>query len=266
MNSDARPYQPFDEIALSGEQYDCHSEAVNSKIFIITSERTGSYLLCRAMHHYGLGIPHEYFNAMHIGIMGPRFGIADLADESRLMLDGAVRKTYISRLLEVQRVQFERYLDNAEGVEMFNGAHFIHLYREDLLGQAISFRVASLTGQWGTDAKVTTTPDPNPDWFNAGALDQAMDFFTEQDKRWRLFFAKNNIVPLSISFEVLCRDIPGAIQTISTQFNLPLDPQAQAYAEPRPERARPANTPSPGEIRARYLAARQTINPAGRHA
>ena len=82
------PYS-FDEIAISGESYDCLPDELNSKIFICTSERTGSFLLCRALKHYGLGIFHEYFNAMHIGIMGGRFGIPDAREvrHARLAYD-----------------------------------------------------------------------------------------------------------------------------------------------------------------------------------
>jgi trehalose 2-sulfotransferase len=163
----------YSELQLSGELFDRPTCPVRNKIFICATGRTGSWLLCRAMIHHGIGIPHEYFNAIHIRLLGPRFGIHALADGRQLGFDSVARRAYLAELMHRRTIngifaakihwgQYASYLDNPEGVEMLQRAHFIHLYREDLLAQALSFHVAKETGRWGVDDTVTTPPASAP--------------------------------------------------------------------------------------------------------
>src|SRR5205814_3422969 len=45
------------------------------KIFICSTPRSGSYMLCRYMINAGLGVPHEYFNPVIIRDIAPRLGL-----------------------------------------------------------------------------------------------------------------------------------------------------------------------------------------------
>ena len=47
------------------------------KLFICSTPRSGSYLLCRYMINAGLGVPHEYFNPIIMRQIAPRFGLGD---------------------------------------------------------------------------------------------------------------------------------------------------------------------------------------------
>ena len=89
----------YTELELSSEIFDRPSCPVRAKVFICATGRTGSWLLCRAMIHHGIGLPHEYFNARHIGLIGHRFGIHALADGSRLGSDSEPRRAYIAALV-----------------------------------------------------------------------------------------------------------------------------------------------------------------------
>src|SRR5580704_861797 len=48
-----------------------------SKIFICSTPRSGSYMLCRFMINAGLGVPHEYFNPVIMRQIAPRFGLGE---------------------------------------------------------------------------------------------------------------------------------------------------------------------------------------------
>src|SRR5437762_7245873 len=45
------------------------------KIFICSTPRSGSYMLCRYMINAGLGVPHEYFNPVIMRDIAPRLGL-----------------------------------------------------------------------------------------------------------------------------------------------------------------------------------------------
>src|SRR6201996_8890042 len=52
-----------------------------AKVFICSTPRSGSYLLCRYMINAGLGVPHEYFNPIIIQQqIAPRLGLGDRAN------------------------------------------------------------------------------------------------------------------------------------------------------------------------------------------
>src|ERR1700685_4074364 len=93
----------LDQPAFSGEP---------KKIFICSTPRSGSYLLCRHMINAGLGVPHEYFNPIVMQQMAPRLGLAD--DIAALTWGPRARK---DRLLQrrrgepaAERAFLEKYL------------------------------------------------------------------------------------------------------------------------------------------------------------
>lgn len=262
------------EFDVDGEAFDRPPCPVATRLFICSSPRTGSYLLCRAMIHHGIGVPHEYFNMRHIAVIGPRFGIPELQDHARLRSDAGMRRRYNAALMQrrtangifaakIQGWEFTAYLDNAEGIELFNGGCFIHLRRDDLLSQAISFHIARLTGRWGADGTVTTPPAPYPDFFDVDQIAHCARAIAQEDAMWRLFFARNGIVPLTITYEDLTADVGGTLRRIADAFALDLPARDFAYVEPPPARIPPAGEPSRSAIRERVLRQRR-FTPAPR--
>lgn len=71
----------YTELQISSELLD-QPESVGKprKVFICSTPRSGSYLLCRFMINAGLGVPHEYFNPIVIRQMAPRLGFEDSID------------------------------------------------------------------------------------------------------------------------------------------------------------------------------------------
>ena len=81
----------YSELQLSIELSDRPSCPVRAKVFICSTQRTGSFLLCRAMIHHGIGVPHEYFNHLHVSILVPRLGVCELQNGHLLESDSAAR-------------------------------------------------------------------------------------------------------------------------------------------------------------------------------
>jgi LPS sulfotransferase NodH len=263
----------YNELQLSSELLDRPPCPVRAKVFICSTPRTGSFLLCRAMIHHGIGIPHEYFHSMHAGIIGPRLGIGALRNGGLLKSESELRRAYITALMarrtnngifsaKVQWWEFEQNLDNPEGLELLQNAHFIHLYRENLLDQAISLHIARQTGRWGFDELVTTPPAPNPQFFDNRAINNNLDLVARHDMNWRMFFARNRITPLMISYERLRDDVAGVLRTIVEVFGLEVPINDFDYVEERPSNARHPQVPPSSELKAEFLRAHQRVMPA----
>ena len=231
LNEKAMKTTHFSELELSDERFDRKPGPIRDKILVCATGRTGSWLLCRVMINNGIGLPHEYFNARHIGLIGPRCGIPALADGRTLRSDGKARRSYFDALLQRRTVngvfaakmhwdQYADYLDNPEGDDLLQNGNFIHLYREDLLAQAVSIHISRQTGRWELDPSVTTPPAEKPNYFDVDMIDNQMSSLAELEANWQLFFARNGIRPLRFSYEQLTGDLPGALRTIVDRFGL----------------------------------------------
>ena len=119
----------YTEQEVNSEAFDQPVSQLCTRIIICSTPRTGSYLLCRAMIHAGIGIPHEYFNSLNAAIIGTRYGLGAITSDD-LETDGAKRRVYIAALLEhrtvngifaakIQRGQFRQYFKNYYGIDLF---------------------------------------------------------------------------------------------------------------------------------------------------
>lgn len=245
-------------IEFNDPRFDQPANPIRTKLVVCSTQRSGSFLLGRAMIHHGLGVPHEYFNPRHMGELGPRFGVAGLDKPERFAWDPALRRAYIDAIRQnrtvdgvfaakVQWWQFREYLDNDEGQAFLANARFIHLYREDLLGQAISLWLSLLSGRWGLDERVTSPPI-NRDPRNYEAIERLMDDVAEADQNWRAMFARRRVAPVTISYERLIASPAGAVRQIAGAYDIPLRPVAD-YAEARVEAPPRGPGPSAAELR-----------------
>jgi LPS sulfotransferase NodH/glycosyltransferase involved in cell wall biosynthesis len=256
------PAGVYTEQDVNSEAFDQPVNQVRAKIIICSTPRTGSYLLCRAMIHGGIGIPHEYFNGINARIIGSRFGLETLNSHD-LETDGPTKRAYIAALLDhrtingifavkIQRGQFRQYFKSFKGLELFKGAHFIYIYREDLLAQAVSLHMSLLTGRWGIDNAVTTRPAGDPQFFNNELIAAHLEELATQDREWRLFFARNAIQPLFLSYEGTKHDLGGALRRVVTSLRLHLPPGDFDYVEPQVSAYRAPGEPSKLEVRDRF--------------
>jgi LPS sulfotransferase NodH len=224
---------------LDGERHDQARESaeVRHKIIVCSPPRTGSYLLCEAMRRGGAGVPHEYFNPPTVDLLcrrwqlqapAPRKGLFSIF--GRASSDEATRR-YVEALelrrsrnavftAKLQYWQYRQYLRNSAGDELMRGAKFVYLYRAALLDQAISLRLARITGKWGVDGRATTRVQQDADYFDIGEIDRAIRNIRGEEAGWRRFFERRRLTPVLLSYEDLVRD-PLASARRVTQELLP---------------------------------------------
>jgi LPS sulfotransferase NodH len=261
------------------------------KIFICSTPRSGSYMLCRFMISAGLGVPHEYFNPVIMREIAPRLGLGRsveglkwraLSLRHRLPFGKADRAAemnflakYVTALIPKRchggifgaKIHFDQYirvLDNPVGHHLFDGGLFIHIFREDLLKQAVSRNFAYLTGRWGIDDTVTTAPSTRSDLLDVAGIDRELETLADEDRGWRVFLARNGVSPMSISYEQLCKDPTRFVAAIAQRVGINPRTLPQDYREPvTPSREDDPSLPSRSEVIRRYLASVRKLHGPG---
>lgn len=249
------------------------------KVFICSTARSGSYMLCRYMVNAGLGVPHEYFNPIIMREIAPRLGLQqvsrlkwrprspwnDLFGKAARSAEVNFLGDYLGALVPrrcqsgvfAAKIHFDHYLkvlDNEVGSALLDGGLFIHLYREDLLAQAVSTHFANLTGRWGVDETITTVPAAHPNFFDVEMINRHVEQIAEQNRGWRVFFGRNGLSILSMSYERLCADPYGFVALISRRLGLDPDRLRRGYAEPASSPESDARLPSKRDVTRHYLA------------
>jgi trehalose 2-sulfotransferase len=278
----------YTELQISSELLDQPEFAGQpKKIFICSTPRSGSYFLCRQMIHAGLGVPHEYFNPFVMRQMVPRLGLeSDLRGltwlpygwKDRLLLrrrrgrqaELAFLNKYLKFLLarrcqggvfaaKVHFRDFRRTLTNPVGDALLENTLFIQLYREDILQQAVSEHFGQLTGRWGIDDSVTTPPAANPNFFDPAAVDRAVNDLADQDRGWRVLFARRGVVPVLISYERLCEDPFSFLEAIARRVGIDPLTLRRGYSETTPPAGSDPVLPSKNDVARHYLAATASL-------
>jgi len=233
------------------------------------------------MINAGLGVPHEYFNPVIMRQIAPRLGLPTSIEglkwrcrslRDRLPFGRADRqaeicylKQYISALIPnrclggifAAKIHFDQYLrvlDNPVGRKLLDGGLFIYIFREDLLSQAVSRNFAYITGQWGIDDAITTTPAKQADLLEIKGINRELNTLADEDRGWRIFLAKNGLFPLTVSYEQLCKDPNGFVTAIANRIGIDPETLPRGYAEPSAQASKiDSALPSKEEVIRRYL-------------
>jgi LPS sulfotransferase NodH len=115
--------------------------------------------------------------------------------------------------------------------------------------------LGQLTGRWGIDASVTTTPAANPNFFDPAAVDRAVNDLADQDRGWRVFFARRGVVPMVISYERLCVDPFSFLEAIARRIGFDPAKLRRGYNETAAPALSDPALPSKDEVARFYLAA-----------
>ena len=108
----------------------------------------------------------------------------------------------------------------------------IHVYRPDVVSQAVSFWRAVQTRVW------RGRPDPVRDAraeYHAGAIAHVVTMLRAQEEGWRNWFAEENIAPIDVPYPVLWRNLTQVVGTVLEALGL--DPRLA----PRPVLERQAD-------------------------
>jgi LPS sulfotransferase NodH len=230
-----------------------------AKVFICSTPRSGSYMLCRYMINAGLGVPHEYFNPVIIRQIAARLGLAGSVERLKwrarskrdmLPFGRAERAAetdflgkYVSALVprrcqkgifaaKIHFDQYTRVLDNPVGWKLLDGGVFIHLFRENLLAQTVSRNFAYVTGRWGMDDTVTTAPATQSDLLEVQGINRELETLADEDRGWRVFLARNGLSPITISYEQLCDDPSRFVAAIARRVGIEPGSLGKSYSEP----------------------------------
>ena len=99
----------------------------------------------------------------------------------------------------------------------FGRMAYIHLWRRDLLAQAISRVKAEQTGLWhrGSDgSEIERTAAPAPARYDPEKIGAIIDDLRGLDAGWRAWFAEDDLAPLSLCYEDVAADPLQALRDI----------------------------------------------------
>lgn len=171
--------------------------------------RTGSTLLCNALQATGrLGYAQEYFNAVALNTAG---GAPYPTDPAAQLLEIARRGTSANGIYGVK--MFADQFDALAGFDWIGALPnpaFVHLERRDALGQALSQVRAMQTGQWNSDQSATRKPR-----YDEAAILAELARVAGYRARWQMFFARNGIAPLWLTYEDVVTDPACAVRQVA---------------------------------------------------
>lgn len=213
--------------------------------YVITgTPRSGSTYLCRLLTGTQvLGVPEEWLDQRTFSRLTKE------AAPRRFDWDAIVRRASTANgVYGVYGVKvFSSQVDAAlvEGaIETIASMPIIHLERRDLLAQALSWSRAAQTGRWQDHQSVKRQAVFAPE-----LIDFALRRIAEDNARWRLFFVRNEVVPLYVAYEDYVGDPQATIAAVAALLNVDVTHAQLAIEEP------PALDPVTNEWRERYLAA-----------
>ncbi|MFO7803951.1 MAG: Stf0 family sulfotransferase, partial [Desulfovermiculus sp.] len=119
--------------------------------------------------------------------------------------------------------QFQPFLKKGVLQEYFAGARFVLIRRRDLLSQAISYEIATQTGQWSSNWSKGREPE-----YSRQAITKKMQSIISQNANWRLFFARNAINWQEVVYEDMLANPEDTIQRAVDHLVPELEITAQA--------------------------------------
>lgn len=216
---------------------------------VLASQRSGSTLLVESLRATGVaGEPQEFFQYLRETSQAPqpREWFADIEDESILRLldpldegkpDLAPATIWRDYIRTVGRTpngvwggklmwnQTPLLLDRAKDLPDRSGDGLlaairdvvgsdpvlVHVYRPDVISQAVSFWRAVQTRVW------RGRPDPNRDAraeYHAGAIAHVVRMLRAQEEGWRNWFAEENVEPIDVPYPVLWRNLTQVVADV----------------------------------------------------
>ncbi|MDR3450050.1 MAG: Stf0 family sulfotransferase [Alphaproteobacteria bacterium] len=256
----------FSELQLSEARLDqppCNNQP--KKLVIVSSPRSGSFMLCRYLVNCGLGVPHEYFNDIHAKIIGPRLGVVELARCNLAEISEAALHQYIAAIksrrtkngvfaVKIQYWQLDRLASHGLADELFADSVVVHLYRRNVLDQSLSLHFARVTGRWGAPDEAPTTASQDPSGiFDRKLIDLAMDNILAEDLNWRKFLAHRDLKHMDLVYERFCADPRAFCLEIADALKVRGDSLDTSYSELGGSIASPSDKALREQVRREYL-------------
>ncbi|HET9160583.1 MAG TPA: Stf0 family sulfotransferase [Caulobacteraceae bacterium] len=173
---------------------------------ICSEPRSGTTWLTYLLSSTGvLGHPREYFNPTNEAVRDIEGYGPDRMIETVLTRGRTDNGVYAVKV-------FTDTFDNPAQpwAKTLPNLSFVHFEREDLLGQAISWAKAVQTGLYlATDEKLGEAH------YDQAAITWFLVEGARRQARWRLFFARNGLEPLRLTYSGLTADPVGAVHAVA---------------------------------------------------
>jgi LPS sulfotransferase NodH len=212
-----------ERLAATGKRFYC----------ICFSARSGSTLLCTDLTRQGLGAPTEYFQLP----VAPIVLDQSLADYLVNLVQGSPGSYFGLKVAWQQAYELTRRLRNEGDISVrfdlrtvFPNLVYVHILREDKVGQAVSSWRAVSSGTWHWP--VGSSVDPGRPEYDFQTIKLHFVQMVAEDWLWKSHFDEHSIQPLTVSYENYLRDRIGSLHVIadflgSSQSLLPLDENLQ---------------------------------------
>jgi LPS sulfotransferase NodH len=214
-----------------------------SSYLLCGTPRTGSTLLCGLLASTGVaGRPESYFREPDERDWARRFGVPVAADgtvDHRLFARAARAAGSTPNGVFAARVMWGTVhrLVGGPGTrrdlevlgDVFGPLRMVHLRREDVVGQAVSWARAEQTGYWQDGDRPTAEPR-----FDLGVIDGLVRTIEEHDAAWRRWFAEQGVAPHRVTYEEVTADPHRAVLGILD--HLGIEPPAGWRPAPRQRR------------------------------
>ena len=204
--------------------------------------RTGSTLLCSLLYSTGvLGRPESYFREPDEVAWAARFGLATeggCVRDYRAFVNAALSAGTSNNGVFGVRIMWgslERMIEGLGRVpgkpdlqileEALGPLTFVHLRREDVTEQAVSWCRAEQTGYWQQGDVATREPHQD-----IPRMELLMETIRKHNAAWWAWFDAQRVEPLSITYEQLVGDRRRVIQGIASKMavELPSDWRPQS--------------------------------------
>ncbi len=192
--------------------------------------RTGSTLLCSLLQSTGvLGRPESYFREPDEVAWATRFGLATEGGRVRdyRAFVNAARSAGTSNNgvfgVRIMWGSLERMMEGLGRVpgkpdlpileEALGPLTFVHLRREDIAAQAVSWCRAEQTGYWQQGDSVAREPQQD-----IAQMRLLMETIRKHDAAWRAWFDAQGVEPHTVTYEQLVGDRRRVIQGIAAKL------------------------------------------------
>ena len=196
--------------------------------------RTGSTLLCSLLYSTGvLGRPESYFRELDEVAWAATFGLATEgghARDYRAFVDAARSAGMSNNGVFGVRIMWGSLERMMQGLgqkssepalqileEAFGPLIFVHLRREDIVAQAVSWCRAEQTGYWQQGDVVTQEPHQD-----VAQIRLLMETIREHNAAWEAWFDAQGVEPHPATYEQLVGDRRGVIQDIAAKLAVEL--------------------------------------------
>lgn len=221
---------------------------------ICTSPRSGSTLLCALLKATGVaGRPGSHFHEPSLDEWLEDYRLEGTAFASR---EDALRAVFAAARekgeggtgvfgLRLQRGSFRFFMGAADAIypgrssdverieAAFGPTLFIHLRRADKLAQAVSRVMAEQTGLWHRAAdgsELERLAPAQAPRYDREAIARHMAEQAALDGEWEDWFAREDVSPLSITYDELAADPQGALARVLEALGL--DPSLARDVQP----------------------------------